>query len=872
MDKKLWKQVSAVFHEASALSGEAREQFLHEACDGDDELRREVDALLSAPVDSTPDIDDAVAAVAAEYVDRLSTGKRIGPYRLVGVIGRGGMGQVFLAERVDREFEQQVAIKTVAWMGATAALIERFRIERQILADLDHRYIARLLDGGSTENDAPYLVMEYVDGQNIIEYCREQHLSIKQKLRLFLKICDAVQYAHRQLVIHRDIKPTNILVTADGTPKLLDFGIAKLVDAGADVTHADKRFVSAQYASPEQLSGEVAGTATDVYGLGLLLYQMLTDVFPYPIEGSTSPEIERLIRETEPIAPSAAVSSGDRRKHALKGDLDNIVLMAMRKEAERRYETAKDMADDVLNFLDKRPVSARTPSFGYRAGKFLARNRVGVVAVSAAVLVAITMTVFYTQRLASERDIAQRERLAADAATEFMVDLFDVNTPQEALGETITAREVLDRGAAKLSQDLDDSPRVRARLLRTVGRVYERLGLYEQARGFLEQSIELYRSEVSDAEIATAETLEELAWIYYRSEDWDEAHTAAAEALARREAQVGAGDKSLAGPLNYLGTVAYWQDDFDGALGYYNRALALLDGNDKKTRVARATTLSHLGITYDTMGRDIEAEKVYLESLQIRLSLYGENHPATATINGNLASLYSNRGDLERAAEYVQKALVTHRAMHGDVHVNVAFDLTLLARIERDRGNLALSLDYAKEALHIWAETLGRSHGRYVDALDVVATIYMAMDNYDEALVNADRANRIALTTNGEMHTQTANTLFTLGTVFHGLGRLDEAREVLLRAGRVRLDIVGEENRGYWDVQQLLSLVDYESGNLKSAEELIAATLVYVETHLPDDEERLVLVLDRYTAVLERIGDNEAKLAELRERRVVATE
>ncbi|NOX69242.1 MAG: serine/threonine protein kinase [Gammaproteobacteria bacterium] len=867
MDTDRWKIVSTLFHEAIALDAASREHFLTRSCGTDQALRDEVDALLEVATRSAEGIDRVVESAAADYVDQLSEGEHIGPYRLLRVVGRGGMGQVFLAERADQEFDRQVAIKTISWMSATPGLIERFRLERQILADLDHPNIARLLDGGRTDKDVPYLVMEYVAGKNIIEFCREQGLSIREKLQLFLKICSAVRYAHRKLVIHRDIKPSNILIMADGTPKLLDFGIARLLDADAAVTRADMRFMTPQYSSPEQLRGEAASTATDVYGLGLLLYQLLTDCFPYPIEGTSSPEIERLVRETEPIAPSAAVQISDPHSETVNADLDNIVLMAMRKEPERRYETVRGMANDVRNFLEHRPVTARTPSLHYRAGKFIKRNRTGVVAVSAALLGAIAMTVVYTQRLATERNIAEQEKRVAESATEFMVELFATNTPDQALGEKLTAREVLDRGAKKLATELDESPQVRARLLLTLGKVYERLGLYDSARHYLEQSIDLYRNDVPDAEEITLQNLEELAWIYYRSEDWDKADATAREALARREALVGAEDPSLTRVLNHLGTIAYWRDDFDDSIAYYKRALELLHGKEEATQAMRAKSLNHLGIVYDSVNRTPEAERVYRESLHIRLALYGEKHPDSATALANLGAFYFNQDDLEQAAEFAERALAVDRAIYGTVHADVAYDLTVLASVERSRGDFVAALDYAQDALGIWEKTLGPSHNRYVSALNEIATIYIQMQDYETALEYTVRARDIVLVEYGDAHTLTADALYTSARVLRGLERLNEARDAMQRAGDIRREKLGSQHPSYWDTQQMLSQIEYDAGNWQTAKRLIATTLNYVDANFPDDKERIAIVLNRYIAILERSDDDSAKLEELRTRR-----
>lgn len=882
MDQDRWQRLSALFHEASELAPEAVEACLAQACGDDDALRREVLSLLRVPASAASGIEDIVSAATADWLNRLPSEQRIGPYRILGTIGRGGMGQVFLAERADAEFERKVAIKTIGWLGATPELIERFRQERQILANLDHPYIARLLDGGRSDDGVPYLVMEYVEGRSIIDDCNARRIGLRERLELFLKICEPVQFAHRKLVVHRDIKPSNILITNEGTPKLLDFGIAKFLEAGAEaaVTRADLRVLTPEYASPEQVRGEAATTATDVYGLGLLLYQLLTGRFPYDTANASSPEIERLICDTEPAAPSLAVrQTADEElrqrmrigrndlARCLAGDLDNIVMMALRKEPERRYETVKDLAADIGNYLADRPVAARTASLRYRSGKFVARNRATVAGATTALAAVVAMTAFHTVRLSAERDHAEEERRVAEAATEFMVDLFSVNAPDRSLGATLTAREVLDRGAAKLDGELGDSPRVRARLLLTLGRVYERLGSYAPARDYLERSIELYRNEVPDAREAIVDNLEELAWIHYRGEDWDEADAAAREALALREAAAGPDDPSLADVLNHLGTIAFWRDDMHASLAYYDRALALLDAGDDETLRKRATTLNHLGIVYDYVGRNSESEDVYLESLAIRVRLFGENHPDTATAMANLGAFYANRNDWEPAAEFAAKALAVDRAMRGNEHADVAHDLELLATIERGRGNHEQALEYAAESSRIWAATLGEGHSRYATALDGIASIQIDMGEYQTALASATRAVELAIAGSGGEHTLTADMLYTKARALRGLGRLDEARDAVTRAAAIRLAKFGGQHVAWWDTQQLLGRIEYEAGNLARAGELVGGTLAFVETQQAGHADRLGVVLDLYIAILQQSGTSPEQLEELKARR-----
>ncbi|HSN70131.1 MAG TPA: serine/threonine-protein kinase, partial [Steroidobacteraceae bacterium] len=619
MDSERWERIKAIYQRALDEPEDERRAFVERECGGDDELAAEVLELLDVPQGDADVIDEIVEEARADEAD--VEGKRLGPYRLIRSIGRGGMGDVYLAERADEEFEQRVAIKVVSGARLSPALVDRFRQERQILANLDHPNVARLFDGGTTDDGMPYLVMEYVDGAAIVDAV--EHLSLTERLELFLKICDAVQYAHSKLVVHRDLKPSNVLVTRDGTPKLLDFGIAKFLDedAGQGLTRADVRVFTPEYASPEQLLGMPVTIATDVYGLGLMLYQVLSGELPFDAATNTSPELRELICHTEPDAPSRMARSRGRAALAsrLEGDLDNIVLMALRKEPERRYETVRDLANDIRHHLERRPVLARAPSYSYRFGRFVSRNRVGVAATTAAVTAALAMTVFYTIQLQQERDLARTERRTAEAATDFMVDLFSINEPDKGADRDITAREVLDAGAKKLDEGLEEQPRVRARLLQTVGRVYERLGDYDSAQRYLEEGVSLRRTVVDPLDEDLIRGIENLAWLYYRREDWDRAQQYATEALGKWEARVGPDDPALSDVLNHLGTIAFWKDDMDGALAQYHRALALLDGDAEEIVKDRLVTMNNLAITYDYLGRNAEAQRMYRESLDTRI-------------------------------------------------------------------------------------------------------------------------------------------------------------------------------------------------------------------------------------------------------------
>ena len=431
-------------------------------------------------------------------------GDRIGPYRVLRTLGVGGMGEVYLAERADAEFDQQVAIKVVFGGSLTRGVQSRIKIERQILAQLDHPNIAHLMDGGSLPDGSAYIVMEYVDGIPIDAFCDSNRLDIVARLKLFQTVCAAVHYAHQNLIVHRDLKPSNILVTADGVPKLLDFGIAKLLDerqAGHHtlaVTHADFRLMTPEHASPEQVRGLTITTASDVYVLGVLLYKLLTGTGPFVIPSMRLTDIERAICEKDPPLPSQAVGtdvsaeargiteargvSANRLRRILRGDLDNIVIMAMRKEPERRYSSSQQMAADIQRYLDGKPVIARRDTLSYRSAKFIRRHWLPVSAgMSAVFLILAFATTTYVQslRIAAERDRvsqqkerAERERIRAEEISSFLVNLLGSSGSEENRGNLVTARELLDSGAKRLRTGLKDQPATKAALLSTVGEVY----------------------------------------------------------------------------------------------------------------------------------------------------------------------------------------------------------------------------------------------------------------------------------------------------------------------------------------------------------------------------------------------------------------
>ena len=512
------------------------------------------------------------------------------------------MGTVYLAARADEHFHKRVALKIIRSGAHSADVVRHFKRERQILAGLDHPNIAKLLDGGTTDDGLPYLVMEYIEGEPLLDYCDSRSLPISDRLKLFQSICAAVQYAHRNLVVHRDIKPANILVAEDGSPRLLDFGIAKLLnpEVSGESPTATAIAMTPAYASPEQARGERVTTATDVYSLGVVLYEVLTGHHPYRFASRQPLDVLRAVVEQEPENPSTAVvrtdestvlegaqpirltpdsvartreGSPEKLKRRLRGDLDNILMLALRKEPYRRYASVEAFSDDVRRYLEGLPVGARKPTVGYRAGKFLRRHAVGVAAaLGVAVLLlgfALAVTV-QSARVARERDLAekerataQRERETAQRVSAFLVDLFKVSDPSEARGNTVTAREVLDKGAAKIAAELKDQPEVQAALMDTMGAVYRNLGLYDKAIPLLQQALETRKALLGNEHLEVAKSLTSLGTVALEKGDYAAAEDLYREALGMRRRLLGndhldvaAGANNLANALRSKGDVA----------------------------------------------------------------------------------------------------------------------------------------------------------------------------------------------------------------------------------------------------------------------------------------------------------------------------
>jgi eukaryotic-like serine/threonine-protein kinase len=789
----------------------------------------------------------------------MMTGDRIGQYRVLRTLGVGGMGEVFLAERADAEFEQQVAIKVVQGGGPARGIQSRLRIERQILAQLDHPNIAHLLDGGSLPDGTAYIVMEYIDGIPIDAYCDSNRLDVRSRLKLFQTVCAAVHYAHQNLIVHRDLKPSNILVTKAGVPKLLDFGIAKLLDDRQvarhtfAVTQADIRVMTPDHASPEQVRGQAITTSSDVYVLGVLLYRLLTGTGPFIIPSMRLTDIERAICENDPPLPSRAVNTDDsgetrsivearcttpnRLRRTLGGDLDNIMLMAMRKEPERRYSSSQQMASDIQRYLDGKPVIARRDTVSYRSAKFVRRHWLPVAASCSVIFLILafaTTTYVQSLRIASERDraaaeraLADRERTRAEEVSSFLVNLFKLSDPQENRGNRVTARELLDSGAKRLQAELQDQPATKAALLTTVGAVYDSLGQYQAALPILTQSLSLQPQSHDKSRIAT---LLELGRARIGAGDLTGAEAPLQEALHRSHGDFGAESQESGRSLWVLGVLRYQQGRYADAKELYNRSLnilesagapatdvsALLDDlaqvyvsaqqwalakqtyeraleidrrvlGDDHPRVAMR--LNNLAVVAQSIGDLRRAEALFRDAIRRNELAYGEQHPETGAARGNYGLLLQREGRLTEAEPHLRNALDVLLKLYGPDNYNVGYARVSLAMLLHDEGNLPESESEFRQALAVYDKSLPADHQWRASLLMHFARLLVDRGKPQDALALSAQSLDIWNATSAssspyvaQAHAIHAYALAHLGKPGEAAAELDAALPVLLKA------------------------------------------------------------------------------------------
>jgi eukaryotic-like serine/threonine-protein kinase len=877
LDAGWWSRLEGVFQDAVQLPPEERPAFLDRACGTDAPLRREIEALLATDVpDRALRIERMVRDAAPAGPDPF-LGMRLGAWQVVDLIGRGGMGSVYRAERADGQYEQQVALKVVQSMAALGDGSSRFHAERHILARVTHPNIARLLDAGLTPEGSAYLVMEYVDGSPITTYCDEQRLTIDDRLRLFRAVSNATQHAHQSLVVHRDLKPANIFVSQTGEVKLLDFGIAKLLEperAGIETTARELRVLTPGYAAPEQLRGDPVTTATDVYVLGVVLYELLTGERPAELDPvAPSQAIKRRTESTEAAVATARMCAARRTTPAklarrLSGDVDRVVMKALRIEPGRRYSSAGQLAEEIDRLLDGRPVVAQPDTLMYRTRRFVGRHRVGVGMVAALVVLSTAFAVvagLQARAVASERDRARIEARRAERVSLLVADLFKLAEPAAGRGETITARELLEQASGRIGSELQGDGPTQAALFNVLGRVYGNLGLHDRAIDVLARALALQQSRGGEGTADEAETLHRLGVQFVARGDYVPAEERLTEALAlRRRLAVPARD--VAATLEALGRTLSLTGRMDGARNYLEEAMTLRRGQRDiptaelmsgmyelgsllhqsgefkraeslfreavdvgrsiaEPSLAKVTGLMHLARFVHEFERDpARAEPLYREALGIARTLYAGDHSEVGNCLGELARNLRDLKRLPEAEAAARESREMYRRLYGDRHDDTLIRSRILAGVLRDVRKLYEAELILRDALADSRSLFGDGNPTTLASARELASVLEEQDRYAESLDVRLTELASAIKEFGEAHVYVAISLAGLGRHSLAAKQADEAHRYFTRALQVRQRI---HPANHWRIDEARGMVGnalLRAGRFGDAEaELLAA-------------------------------------------------
>ncbi|HEX4481431.1 MAG TPA: serine/threonine-protein kinase [Rudaea sp.] len=813
MRAELWQRVSALFEQSLDVEPAAREAWIAEHCAGDRELEHALRQLINADngADSQQFMDTPIPSADPDLIAvvDVSTQQQFGPYRLLRLLGQGGMGEVHLAERADGVFEQRVALKLVP--HPTPGLIQRFVQERQILARMEHPNIARLLDGGIGENGVPYFAMEYIEGSPISRYVADNKLDVVATLRLFLLVCEAVQYAHRNLVVHRDLKPSNIFVGIDGTPKLLDFGVAKVLSTtDADPTHTATRVFTPDYAAPEQILGQPVTTATDVYSLGVVLYELLTGAKPYSFGRNAAADLTA--QRMDPTAPSASRTAtiDAHRRRQIRGDLDRIVLTMLAREPERRYGSVEALANDIRRYLDGRPIAARGDSASYRLRKFVRRNRVALAVttfVALAMIAATAISLWQAHR-------ANRQASRAETVKAFLVSVFSTVNPDENGGKTITARMLLDDGAARLDREMAGEPTLRAELTDMFGNLYYDIGEEQRSEELLKRAVALSENVEDDPALYPAALIDlaqmerirgdfpaaldhekqalerakaagdrnlttnarrETAKTLYEKSDYAESEKLFRAVLDEDTALHGERSSEVTQDTHQLALLLDRLSRWDEAEVYYKRAIELARALHGENDTSVATGLNDYALMLSDKSDFPRAESMMREALALHTKLEGPDHPHTLESDNNLSSILNGEGKFDESMTLLEHVLETRRRISGNNHPDTAVALNNMAIPEFAHGQFESAEKHLREAIAIWSSTKGADHPDTSSAIRNLAAVFRA----DDKFADAEALNRQALEIDrkhfGEQSETVAATLIALGRTQRFEGKYDEA-------------------------------------------------------------------------------------------------
>jgi non-specific serine/threonine protein kinase/serine/threonine-protein kinase len=763
--------------------------------------------------DPSENLTEAASPVSNGAGGSAGVSTVIGPYRLLQLIGEGGMGQVWLAEQ-QQPVQRRVAIKLIKVGMDTREVVARFESERQALALMDHPAIAKVFDAGSTPEGRPYFVMEYVDGQPITDYCDIHRLSMRQRMELFVQVCDGVQHAHQKAIIHRDLKPSNILVTeVDGrpAPRIIDFGVAKAtsqpMDAPTIFTQVGAPIGTIGYMSPEQAGsgGEDIDTRTDVYSLGVVLYELLVGALPLDLKKLATDEALRRLREQDAPRPSTRLRSltGESAVNAqnrsadlstltrqLRGDPDAIALKALEKDRRRRYASPSELAADIERYLRDEPVLAHVPSRAYRARKYIRRHRVGVGIAAAMLLLLVGFAVAQAVELRAIR----KERDRADRITAFMTDMFKVSDPSAARGNDIRVREVLDKASTQIVNGLAKDPEDQARLMQVMGDVYRNLGLFPQAESLLRRALAIEDTGSSADTADTLKSMDSLAWVLEEESRYADAEKVARDEVARRTRVFGVEDRGTIDAIRQLAFILVQEGLYAQAEPLSRQAVEIARRKygplDSTTTAAEQT----LAINLSYSGKQEESEKYFREVLQADRAAYGPDDLKTLRAEGNLAAVLLHETKYAEAEPFFREVVAKLEHVLGPDHPTTLLQKGNLALALLDEERLPEAEKMFRETLEAKTRKLGPEHRSTLVTAGNLADVLRKEKKYAEAEQLDRQTYAIEQRTLGKDHTDTLMSETVLGMILSGEGHYPEAEKVLKDTYDNLLRVVGKNH------------------------------------------------------------------------------
>ena len=828
--------IKSIFERAIELDRLSRDAFLNNLPDEKKKYEEEVRSLLEA-YEAENDFLEVKTDRNIFSEDNVGPhpliGQHIGSYFIEEEIGVGGMGIVFVGKRDDKEFDQRVAIKILKQGLSSEYLVRRFQNERQTLANLQHPNIAKLFDGGKTEEGLPYLVMEHIKGVPITEYCIKNKLKIEDRLRLFVTVCEAIQYAHQNLVVHRDIKPANILVNTEGRPKLLDFGVAKLLDENIDpekvgLTKTGMWHLTPEYASPEQIKGESITTSSDIYSLGVLLYQILSGDPPYKIFNVSPLAISKILDEGKILKPSEIIQkntnefSKEKNEHLhkinleeakdfhkkLKGDLDNIVLKAMHKDPNQRYLSAQEFAIDLRRYLKRLPVAARKDTYTYRFTKFVQRHKVGAVlfVLFNILLFAGIAAIAYQGRIAAEeRDKANIENAKFEQVNDFLTSILSSVDPSE-IGRDVKVYDILEKAAENVEEELKGRPEVEASIRSTLGNTYVNLGEYEKGKPFLEKAYKTNLNVYGEHSKETAESIHDLANYYDWVGDYKRADSLYGKSIDIFREVLAEPTKTFGDALNNHAIIKMNFAQNDKAEKLYLEAIDISKKVEGEKTRNLAVMMNNLAISYMDMGKLDESEKYYKESLAIILEVLGANRPEAGSSYNNMARLYILKSEYDSAEVYLNKSYELKYNLKGEDHPDVGLALNNLGVLEYHRENYDKAEKYFTDGIKQYRKTYPADH-------PLVGTSY----NW-------------------------------LGRIFINTKKFNLAEDYLRKSLKIKKAKMPEDNWEIWSNKGELGISLVGQNKLVEAEKLLIPSYEYYIENLPDNKKS---IQDFITAIVE---------------------